>query len=88
MAPPALPTFEPVSSKTLSDHPFGAELAQVNEVAEGYGARAAPVLDEEEQFLVDHGLCKFGAEEYVDEIVGLFGGMTNNPFGPFTPVWI
>lgn len=64
------------------DHPFGAELTKVNELAEEIGARNVLVLDEEEQFLMEHGLCKFGAEEYLDEIQGLFGGSFNNPFRP------
>ncbi len=70
-----------------SNHPFGAELAKVNEVAEGYSAREVLVLDEEEQYLMSHGLCKFGAEDYLDEIQG-FGGSYNNPFSPFNQVWI
>lgn len=71
-----------------SDHPFGAELSKVNELAEEIGARDVLFLDEDEQFLMDRGLCKFGAEDYVDEIQGLFGGSFNNPFSPFTSVWI
>ena len=70
------------------DHPFGAEIAQVNEVAEKFGTREAMILDEEEQFLMNHGLCKFQAEDYVDEIQSLFGGSYNNPFSPYAPVWI
>ena len=70
------------------DHPFGAELTKVNELAEEIGARNVLILDEEEQFLMDRGLCKFGAEDYVDEIQGLFGGSYNNPFSPFSAVWI
>lgn len=76
------------SSKPDATHPFGAELAQVNEVAEGFGAREVIVMDEEEQYLMEHGLCKFGAEEYIDEVQGLFGGIYNNPFSPFSSVWI
>lgn len=67
------------------DHPFGAELTKVNELAEEIGARNVLILDEEEQFLMEHGLCKYGAEDYMDEIEGLFGGSCNNPF---SPVWI
>lgn len=76
------------SSKPDVNHPFGAELAQVNEVAEGFGARDIIIMDEEEQYLMTHGLCKFGAEEYIDEVQGLFGGIHNNPFSPFSSVWI
>ena len=78
------PLRETFSTQPDSGHPFGAELTQVNEVAEKFNATNVIILDEEEQYLQSHGLCKFGAEEYVDEIQGLF----NNPFSPFTPVWI
>ncbi len=70
------------------DHPFGAELTKVNELAEEIGARDVLILDEEEQLLMERGLCKFGVEDYVDEIQGLFGGSYNNPFSPFSAVWI
>ncbi|KAL6715747.1 hypothetical protein ACLMJK_006708 [Lecanora helva] len=62
------------------DHPFGAELTKVNELAEEIGARNVLVVDEEERYLMEHGLCKFGAEDYMGEIQGLFGGAHNNPF--------
>lgn len=88
-SPPLQSTVEVMEHKPIAEnHPFGAELAQVNEVAEKYGTREAMVLDEEEQFLINHGLCKFRAEEYVDEIQSLFGGGYNNPFSPFAPGWI
>ena len=76
------------SSKPDANHPFGAELAKVNEVAEGFGARDVIIMDEEEQYLLTHRLCKFAAEEYIDEVQGLFGGNYNNPFSPFSQVWI
>ena len=87
---PSIPqsTPEPVSSQSLSEHPFGAEIAEVNKVAEKFGTREVMILDEEEQFLINNGLCKFGADDYVDEIQSLFGGSYNNPFSPFSPVWI
>ncbi|KAK3178929.1 hypothetical protein OEA41_001067 [Lepraria neglecta] len=56
------------STKPESDHPFGAELTKVNELAEEIGARDVLVLDDDEQFLMSRELCKFGAEDYVDEI--------------------
>lgn len=95
--PNAIHTTPPTNVRTSSDifsnkpdasHPFGAELAQVNEVAEGFGARDVIIMDEEEQYLMTHGLCKFGAEDYIDEVQGLFGGIYNNPFSPFSSVWI
>lgn len=72
------------SSKPEAHHPFGAELAQVDELAEGFAATEAMMVDEEEQYLMAHGLGKFGAEEYISEVHG-FG---NNPFSPFGAVWI
>lgn len=76
------------SSKPDVDHPFGAELEQVNELAEEIGARNVMILDEEEEYLMSHGLLKFAVEEYMDEIQGLFGGSFGNPFGPFNAGWI
>lgn len=76
------------SNKIEANHPFGAELEQVNELAEEIGARDVMVLDDEELFLMSHGLQKFGAEDYLDEIQGLFGGGFGNPFGPFNAGWI
>ena len=91
--PSALPTPTPIrssidmfSSKPGPDHPFGAELEQVNELAEEIGAR--DVLDEEEQYLASNGLCSYGVQDYLNEIHGLLGGSFSNPFGPFSPVWI
>ena len=81
-------TFEASPNKFQAHHPFGAELAQVDEVADGFGARDAIIMDEEEQYLMSHGLCKFGAEDYISEVQGMFGGINNNPFSPFSEVWI
>jgi len=55
-------------------HPFGNELAQVSELVEEYGLSKGrlPVVDEEEQELVSKGLFKFGAEDYMSELQGLF----------------
>lgn len=85
---PTRASIDMFSSKPEADHPFGAELTQVNELAEEIGARNVLILDDEELFLMENGLCKFGADDYVDEIQGLFGGTYNNPFSPFSAVWI
>ena len=71
----------------LSPHPFGKELAQVNEVAEEFGATAR-LLDEEEQEILSKGLYKFTVEEYLDEIVGLYGGIFDGELGPMSDPWI
>ena len=73
---------------TDAGHPFGPELAQVNQLAEEFQVRDVLILDEEEQYLASHGLCKFGAQDYLDEINGLLGGSFANPFGPLNSGWI
>ena len=46
------------------------------------------ILDQEEQWLMSHGLFKYGVEEYVEEIQGLFGDTYGNPFSPLNVGWI
>jgi hypothetical protein len=64
--------FSPNSE--AAEHPFGKELAQVSELAEVYGlsSHKLTVLDDEEQELIAMGLYKFGADEYMNELQGLF----------------
>jgi hypothetical protein len=62
-------------------HPFVKELAQVNEVAEGFGLVTAN-LAQEEQDLISKGLRKFGVKDYLDEIQGLYGGVFEDKLGP------
>ena len=81
-------SIEMFSHKPEADHPFGAELTKVNELAEEIGARDVLILDEEEQYLMSNGFCKFGAEDYLQEIMGLLGCSYNNPFSKDCPVWI
>lgn len=69
------------------DHPFGRELAQVNEIAEEFGATAR-LLEEEEQEILSKGLYKFGVEDYLDEITGLYGGVFEDQLGPTANPWI
>jgi len=71
----------------METHPFGNELAQVTELAEEYGVQGQmEVIDEEEQELLSRGLLKFGADEYMSEIMGLFDDafLNNRP----TAMWI
>lgn len=85
-SPPHTPTDPDMfSSRPEMGHPFGAELAQVNEIAEGFSAREVIIRDDEEQLLMSRGLCKFAVEDYLDEITG---GSFINPFSPFAAVWI
>lgn len=76
------------SGKIDSDHPFGAELEQVNELAEDYAVRDVLVMDEDEQILLANDLKKFGAEDYVLEIEGLFAGVFEDSFLPTNGGWI
>lgn len=76
--------------ETVEAHPFGNELAQVSELAEEYGitSQKMEVIDDEEQELLSRGLFKFRAEDYMNEIHGLF----LNAFGETRPsiatMWI
>ncbi|MCJ1286674.1 hypothetical protein MMC26_006020 [Xylographa opegraphella] len=95
-APPTslLPTSAPrssldmFSSKPDANHPFGAELAQVNELAEDFGVQDITIWDEEEQFLVEHGLQRFTVDDYVNEIQGLFGGVFDDGSYSLVAAWI
>ncbi|KAL8948536.1 MAG: hypothetical protein Q9222_005286 [Ikaeria aurantiellina] len=83
---PARSSIDMFSSNPEADHPFGAELAQVNELAEEISANEATILDEEEQYLIGNGFCKFSANDYIDEIQVYFGA---SEFGnPFSNGWI
>lgn len=54
-------------------HPFGAELAQVTELAEEYSMRDSPhILDEDEQYLEAHGLVKLSADDYMNDVQEIF----------------
>jgi hypothetical protein len=75
------------NSNTDFNHPFGNELAQVNEIAEEYGATARS-LDEEEQEILSKGFYKFRVEEYLDEIAGLYGGVFEDQLGSLSKPWI
>jgi hypothetical protein len=74
--------------ETFDSHPFGQELAQVSELAEEFGVKEKmEIIDEEEQELLSRGLCKFGAQDYMDEIQGLFSyAFDENPVP--TQMWI
>jgi len=76
------------SNKPDANHPFGAELAQVNELAEDFGVQDITVWDEEEQFLMEHGLHRFTVDDYVNEIQGLFGGVFDDGSYPLIAAWI
>jgi hypothetical protein len=69
------------------NHPFGNELAQVNEVAEEFGGVSA-LLDEEEKEMQMKGLMKYNAEDYVNEILGLWGGAFEGRLTAMASPWI
>lgn len=71
----------------MEPHPFGAELAKVNEVAEEFRGSTI-LLDEEEQFMASQGLCKFGVMDYLEEIAGLYGGIYENKLGIAANPWL
>jgi len=75
---------------TVDQHPFGQELAQVSELAEEYGIsqEKLAVVDEEEQELVSRGLFKFRAEDYMNEIQGLFLSAFADVRPPMATMWI
>lgn len=72
-APPGPAPAPPVPvahSPKPQAHPFGAELAQVSEMAEefGIGSRRGDYIDEEERELISRGLCKFSADVYLHDV--------------------
>ncbi|PKX89722.1 uncharacterized protein P174DRAFT_378352 [Aspergillus novofumigatus IBT 16806] len=70
-------------------HPFGKELEQVNEVAEEFNSGATRVLDEEEMILLNKGLRKFTANDYLVEIEELYGSIFDDHLGPVaTGSWL
>lgn len=73
-------------------HPFGNELAQVSELAEEYGLskqqQKLTVFDEEEQELMAMGLYKFAADDYMNELQGLFITAFGDLPQQRTTVWI
>jgi hypothetical protein len=72
---------------TGPNHPFGKELAQVNEVAEEFGLVSTNFV-KEEQDLISRGLKKFGVQDYLDEIQGLYGGVFEGKLGPMANPWM
>jgi hypothetical protein len=79
--------FQATPELKESPHPFGKELAQVTELAEEYGAGQMGTMDPEEQDLMERGLLKFGAQDYMDEIQDLFMGAFHEETG-MSAMWI
>ena len=89
MSPPPISLSRPASRQEQEgvDHPFSKELAQVNEVAEEFGITSS-ILDEEEREMQAKGLMKFGAQDYMDEIADLWGGVFEDQLGSMARPWI
>ncbi|KAK4042065.1 hypothetical protein C8A01DRAFT_44844 [Parachaetomium inaequale] len=71
-------------------HPFGNELAQVSELAEEYGVKeqlVANVVDLGEHEMLQKGLLRFSADEYLSEVRGLFASFMVPP-RPVAAAWI
>jgi hypothetical protein len=93
MSPP--PSTIPEQPRTSAEffgagtaaHPFGKELAKVNEVAEEFGAGPS-LMDEEEQEILSKGCQKFTVEDYILEIADLYGGVFDGRLGPVGNPWI
>ncbi|KAI5800743.1 hypothetical protein FPQ18DRAFT_252216 [Pyronema domesticum] len=75
-------------SRTFSAaHPFGAELAQVQEMAEEIAGMK--VGDAEEQFMLSRGLLRFRAQDYEKEIWNGMGGVFEDELPDFAGAgWI
>lgn len=93
MSPPALHSVRSSPAINASSdlvkpepHPFGKELAQVNEVVEEFGG--FPLLEEEEMILSQKGLMKFSADEYLMEIEDLYGSIFDDHLGPVNTAWV
>lgn len=87
MSPPPTDLVQPIQTKSRENlaqfspnpvepslHPFGRELAKVDELAERFGATNM-VLEDEEHEMMAKGLQKFSVEDYLAEITGLTGGV-------------
>ena len=72
-----------------AQHPFGPELAQVTEIAEEYGVKEQlNEVSAEEEELAAKGLSKFSADDYLNEIHGLFSSFFGETKPMATAMWI
>jgi hypothetical protein len=83
---------DPASSPASSLHPFGKELAQLDEVAEEFsGAVSDAERTHDLQVMQQRGLVRFCAAEYMTEIEPLFGslhGFSSNHLSVPALTWI
>ncbi|KAL2261142.1 hypothetical protein VTK26DRAFT_4638 [Humicola hyalothermophila] len=84
------------ATESQQQHPFGPELAQVSEIAEEYGVKeqvnttiattvTTDAVDAEEQVMLDKGLTKLSADEYLSEVARLFGRFFGTAAPPPAP---
>ncbi|QDS67847.1 hypothetical protein FKW77_007542 [Venturia effusa] len=90
-SPPSLPNSPHRSHNSAShssNHPFGKELMQLDEIAEEFGGAVRDVEREgDARVMRQKGLQRFRAEDYVREIEKLLGG-PSSPFSlPAVPEW-
>ena len=82
------PSFD-FNFKTEPNHPFGAELDQLDEIAEEFGVKDnVRIWDEEEQFLMARGLIRFDVEDYLAEIEPLKAGLWDDEPSSITMAWL
>ncbi|KAH0499131.1 hypothetical protein TgHK011_006347 [Trichoderma gracile] len=101
MAPkaPAIPTPLPVQPSIAPNHrakdsnPFGAELAQVTELAEEYSsASQLELIDEDTEYIRSKGLVRLRPDDYLSMIQGLssifFSEPSHSAPAAAAPLWI
>ncbi len=72
-----------------ADHPFGKELEQLNEIAEGFGDAVTEVTREEDvAAMQEKQLLKFSVADYLKEIAPLFSGVFEGCAAPSRVDWI
>ena len=88
-ATPTIPDVPSAPEKSMANnHPFGAELAKVTELAEEIGGSNAMIQGEDEQYIVSRGLHSWTQYDYVDDLASYFGNNAMNPFLGAASAWI
>ena len=89
---PSVPRSIVPQTQAKEMHPFGQELAQVTELAEEYIVKTQlNVIDEEEQYLYNHGLQKLSPDDYmgaIQSISAMFFPERRHAAPSPPPLWI
>ncbi|KAG5988465.1 hypothetical protein E4U43_004745 [Claviceps pusilla] len=89
---PSVPYTISPQAQAKETHPFGHELAQVTELAEEYTIKTQlNVIDEEEQYLFNHGLQKVSPDDYtsaIQSISAMFFPERRHAAPAAPPLWI